>query len=619
MKRLITNLKTFWKGSKDFRVWMLLPMLLGPVADYYLMESFSINPFVETRWKAQILNILLFEVLMLALFFAIGNLAIALEAETAFFAFAGFMNYVVLQFRSTPIVPWDWFSIGTGVSVLDNYQLPFGKRQVIVFLLFALVFVLQWPAQWRLWGRTRKKIVTRITGALASIAVFCGLTGWIQTDRGVDQWDLYPFLFTPEIMAMRNGFFATYLMDLQYLVVEKPEGYSAEKAQAFIAEAGAAGNGGAGAGAGRNAADTKYPTIIVIMDEAFSDLSVLGEFTTNEDPMPFVHHLQQGAENTVTGNLAVSVKGGNTANTEFEYLTGCTMAFLPEGSIPYQQYLTKPMPDALPNALKVYGYASTAIHPYRAGGWNRTGAYPKMGFDEMLFEDSFLAPVRVRDYISDQSDFEKLIELYEAKKGDGPQLLFNVTMQNHGGYGESYPNFPETITAPELGSATLDRYLSLVRITDAELEKLVAYFENETEPVAIVFFGDHQPSDAVVAPILSANGKQADALSEEDEQKRYLVPYVIWANYDIEEKSGADTSANYLAAETLEALGVPCSDYEEFLLEQKTRFPVLSGRQLTDANGEVSRVQEQKGETLDYRTVQYYEIFDSADAAGEEP
>ena len=281
MKRLITNLQTFWKGSKDFRVWMLLPMLLGPVADYYLMESFSINPFVETRWKAQILNILLFEVLMLALFFAIGNLAIALEAETAFFAFAGFMNYVVLQFRSTPIVPWDWFSIGTGVSVLDNYQLPFGTRQVIVFLLFALVFVLQWPAQWRLWGRTRKKIVTRITGALASIAVFCGLTGWIQTDRGVDQWDLYPFLFTPEIMAMRNGFFATYLMDLQYLVVEKPEGYSAEKAQAFIAEAGAAGNGGAGAGAGRNAADTKYPTIIVIMDEAFSDLSVLGEFTTN--------------------------------------------------------------------------------------------------------------------------------------------------------------------------------------------------------------------------------------------------------------------------------------------------------------------------------------------------
>lgn len=607
-------LKAYWKGSRDFRVWMLLPMLLGPIADYYLMESFAINPFVETRFKAQILNILLFETLMLALFFAIGNLMIALEVETAFFAFAGFMNYMVIQFRSTPVVPWDWFSIGTGVSVLDNYHLIIEKRQVIVFLLFALLFILQWPAQWRLWGKTRKKVLTRIIGFLASFGLFCGLTRWIQTDDGVEKWNLYPFLFTPEIMAMRNGFFATYLMDLQYLVVEKPEGYSIEAAQELIEAAGLDHNAQAHAGA-----EPVFPTIIVIMDEAFSDLSILGEFETNEDPMPFVHSLQQGAENTVTGNLAVSVKGGNTANTEFEFLTGCTMAFLPEGSIPYQQYLMNPMPDALPNALKAYGYTSTAIHPYRAAGWSRTSAYPKMGFDTMLFEDSFLAPVRIRDYISDQSDFEKLIELYEAKKGDGPQLLFNVTMQNHGGYGESYPNFPETITAEGLGSATLDRYLSLIRITDDELKNLVAYFENETEPVAIVFFGDHQPNDAVVSPILAANGKSADTLSEEDEQKRYIVPYVIWANYDIGEQSGADTSANYLAAETLEILGVPVTDYESFLLWEKIQFPVLSGRQMTKADGEVTRAQEHKDETLDYRTVQYYELFDSAKTMGEEP
>ena len=600
------SLKAYWKGCRDFRIWMLLPMLLGPVADYYLMENFSMNPFAETRWKAQILNILLFEALSLALFFAIGNLAIALEAETAFFAFAGFMNYVVLQFRSTPIVPWDWFSIGTGVSVLGNYHLTLERRQVIVLLLFALLFVLQWPAQWRLWGKTRKKILTRITGFVVSAGIFCGLTRWIQTDQGVEKWDLYPFLFTPEIMAMRNGFFATYLMDLQYLVVEKPEGYSVAAAQQLISEAGAEAPDAAASGG-----EKPYPTIIVIMDEAFSDLSGLGDFETNEDPIPFVHSLEQGKENTVTGDLAVSVKGGNTANTEFEFLTGCSMAFLPEGSIPYQQYLTKPMPDALPNALKEYGYTSTAVHPYRASGWSRTSAYPKMGFDEMLFEDSFIAPERIRDYISDKSSFDKLIGLYEENKGNGPQLLFNVTMQNHGGYGEDYENFPVTITAEELGSETLDRYLSLLRISDAELEKLVSYFEQETDPVAIVFFGDHQPNDSVVSPILSANGKQGDTLSEEDARNRYTVPYVIWANYDIEEKTDADTSANFLAAEMLDVLGLPRSDYQDFLLEQKERFPVLSDRQLTEADGEVGAPQEKKDETKDYRTVQYYELFDS--------
>ena len=67
------------------------------------------------------------------------------------------------------------------------------------------------------------------------------------------------------------------------------------------------------------------------MNESFSDLNVLGDFTTNEDYMPYLHSLQNGAENTVTGYLNVSVCGGNTANTEFEFLTGNSMAFLPQG------------------------------------------------------------------------------------------------------------------------------------------------------------------------------------------------------------------------------------------------------------------------------------------------
>lgn len=80
------------------------------------------------------------------------------------------------------------------------------------------------------------------------------------------------------------------------------------------------------------------------MDEAFSDLSVLGDFDTNTDYMPFVHSLEKGNENTITGYLNTSVCGGNTADTEFEFLTGNTMAFLPVGSIPYQQYIKSKTP-----------------------------------------------------------------------------------------------------------------------------------------------------------------------------------------------------------------------------------------------------------------------------------
>ena len=37
--------------------------------------------------------------------------------------------------------------------------------------------------------------------------------------------------------------------------------------------------------------------------------------------------------------MNVSVLGGNTANTEFEFLTGSTIGFLPQGSVAYQQYV----------------------------------------------------------------------------------------------------------------------------------------------------------------------------------------------------------------------------------------------------------------------------------------
>ena len=98
------------------------------------------------------------------------------------------------------------------------------------------------------------------------------------------------------------------------------------------------------------------------MNEAFSDPSVLGDFTTNEDYMPFVHSLLDGADNTISGHLNVSVKGGNTANTEFEYLTGASMAFLPYGSIPYQQYVKKETP-SMASYLSSLGYYTIAMHP----------------------------------------------------------------------------------------------------------------------------------------------------------------------------------------------------------------------------------------------------------------
>jgi phosphoglycerol transferase MdoB-like AlkP superfamily enzyme len=345
------------------------------------------------------------------------------------------------------------------------------------------------------------------------------------------------------------------------------------------------------------------------MSEAFSDLDILGEFTTNEDYIPFVHSLLKGADNTQSGYLHVSVLGGNTANTEFEFLTGETMAFLPQGSIPYQQYVKMPT-FSLASYLNELGYSTVAMHPYLSTGWQRDKAYTLLDFHSFLAIDSFDSPTYIRKYVSDESDFDKIREIYENKEAGQPLFLFNVTMQNHSSYQDSFDNFQPGITVEGSDDAALSNYLSLLKISDDELEKLVDYFSRQEEKTLLVFFGDHQPSDQVVEDIWRLNGKDPANLELADLQLRYEVPFFIWANYDIEEKTGVDTSPNFLSCAVLEAAGLPYSDYHLFLQELSESYPVISSIQVKDAAGNSYEVKECMEDLQKYSLLQYYQLFD---------
>lgn len=208
----------------------------------------------------------------------------------------------------------------------------------------------------------------------------------------------------------------------------------------------------------------------------------------------------------------------------------------------------------------------------------------------------------MRGYVSDESCVEKIIELYEGKEKDRPLFLFQVTMQNHGGYQETYSNFTPEITAEGMDNVSLNQYLSLLRLSDQAFERLTDYFSKVEEKTVLVFFGDHQPNDAVAYSILAKNGMAGNGLSEEEWKLRYQVPYVIWANYDIEEAQNADTSANYLAAETLQRAGIPTNAYQNFLLELKRTYPILSAMEPAGTR------EEEKMEL--YQKLQYYILFD---------
>ena len=580
-----------------------------PIVLFYLMEGFEHNAFLEVRQLAQVYNIFLFELLAWLLFFVTGSGRMALRIEAVAAFLYGLVNHYVMAFRSTPFVPWDVYSIRTAASVAGNYDFTPTKEVLLVSGGFFLVFVLLQGMRFY----CSKKIIARGLSAAMTAVVLSVFVQVLWDDDFQRESYLYPYLFTPAHMTKVNGMAVTFAMDMEYLRVEKPDGYSVKKAKEILAEyeisadtendlnseiptdskvelnAGMAANSEAELNTGMAADDEarldagitanndsftydenmqSMPNIIVIMNEAFSDLAVLGDFTTNEDYMPFIHRLQRGYENTITGNLEVSVCGGNTANSEFEFLTGHTMDYFPIGSIPFQQYITEELP-SLASHLKDLGYAAYGMHPYNASGWERDEVYPLLGFETAYFLHDFEGRQYIRNYVSDKTAYEKIIQTYEEKEYDVPMFVFEVTMQNHGGYTENHANFKPDIQVEEVDDDALNQYLSLMKVSDAEFEKLVEYFANEEEETIIVFFGDHQPSDSVVSKILRLNGIHTTQMTIEEAELRYQVPYVVWANFDIEEAKEADTDISFLAAEVLEAAGIPTTAYQRFLLDLK--------------------------------------------------
>ena len=223
----------------------------------------------------------------------------------------------------------------------------------------------------------------------------------------------------------------------------------------------------------------------------------------------------------------------------------------------------------------------------------------------MAFAPDYLSRDVIRDYISDKTSFEKIIETYENKPEDKPAFIFNVTMQNHGGYTDTYWNFTNTINAKGLENDALNQYLSLIKLTDSDLSNLISYFKEQDEKTIIVFFGDHQPNDTVASSVLAENGMDYSNLSTEETYLRYQVPYVVWANYDIQEAQNQDMSVNYLAANVLKTAGVPTSDYQNFLLELQKDYPIISAIRTEDAKADTDEEMLKK-----YKILQYYRLFD---------
>lgn len=587
------------RKSAAIIIWIAAPFMLGQRLELLNHNPSLYLPFAMW-WNIGIIYMLEL-IVLLATHSPRFSVVITNTAVTLLYS----ANYFMVMYRGTALRMNDFTAIRTAAKVVDGYDLTPNSRLAFIWglLIVFVIFVMQTNIIRDEPGKiTVKFVISYIcTSMLAVLMLLYGGNRLLYSDFlakagfegliGFDGADVDGFAY--ELMYYYDGYLAATCIEIQNSRIVKPEGYSEEKVEELLSEF---------ADIGSVSGDEELPHVIMIMNESFSDLHVIGDVELSQEPLKFFNSLQ---DNTVRGWVNASTFGGGTANSEFEVFTGCSMAFLSVNYYPYQQALNREVPSMVSH-MKDNGYTAISMHPESADNWNRKNIYKYYGFDTMLWNEDFEGCEIVHSGVSDAETYRRVIDLYESREQNEKLFIFDLTMQNHGGYTED--ESPYAVTVENVEEEQLDQFLSLTKISDEAFEELVHYFEEQDEKVIICMFGDHQPWIFELA----ANSEITKGQTPSDKiMNKYKTPFVIWANYDIEEEDGLDISMNYLGGLIMRTAGVPLSPYFTFLERQRTEYPIISVNGYVDDKGEYSSWSSGAGEFPEYRILQYNYLFDS--------
>jgi len=601
----LANLKITFSESRPMPwLWTLIIFIPGSILTTLCVQMLIIDPegwqIYTHEGHKQLYNVLIALAVYFFFLMIFNRLTIAAMTAHIVLVALAYADYFVYLFRGNEITVADLATVDTGISVAAEYHWSLHDRGALVIMLTILFCVLLHKFKE---VRFKNKWMHRVIGA----GLFVVLIHYVlvQTDTQETQtWERHA--------SEQEGFMLNFLMSIRDSFVSEPDGYSEEAIASLEKEYGSAGAAVQNVTTNK---DVKDPTIIVIMDESFADLGVLGNLTTNVgDYMPYIHSM---SENTIKGYALSSVFGAKTPDSEWEMQTGNSMAFLPAGSVPYQQYM-RDDPTSIVSTLKNDGYTTVAMHPYLAAGWRRNTVYPKLGFDEKYFLDDpsgyFDETKILRKYVTDQELFDKIIARYEQKKDDEKLYILGVTMQNHGGYDDYYPDFDTTVRYNSgLSFPDVDQYLTCANATDTAVKNLITYFEGMDDPVEIVFFGDHQPSlDSTFYQFL--NGKGMSGLTMDELEDFFKVPFFIWTNYDTDAVTYDYMSFNYLSTLALERANIELPPYNAFLSNLMEEIPAINSRgYYSKSKGRFVHIEDATGEEAEwlnkYNILEYNSIF----------
>ena len=538
LKALFVKAKQGIEQSSQHKVLRLVAFFAAPFIILIALEIMHLASFhaiaryfSDVYWPLKLLLtytfILVFQCIFLTL---LRNDLFAYIITALLFYILSLVTYVTNELTGDPLLPSDLLLVKNVKEIASFVDVPFSISYVISFALMVLGGITLWFIRKK--HPLKIKFRHRFMIDIAIISVFCiviyafclnhnfrhGTLGKINVEISA---------FNPVDDLHANGVILTFFPRIGDLIVDKPDDYTKEKIdeihEKYKDVPSISGNG-------------KKPNVIIIQNEAWWDPTILKNVEFSQDPMADIKEL---GKKYPYGKLVTPVYAGGTCMPEFECLTGFSTAFLPGNSYPYIQHVLNNTESTV-STYKKNGYETIALHPYFINFYNRSKAYPLLGFDKVLGIDDMEGSYdnKAGHYVSDEFASNQIISAFENKTADR-MFCFMVTMQNHGDYtAKRYEEYEIEITSDVLTEADLNGlkdYTQGVKDSCDSFIQLTEYFKNVDEPVIIAMYGDH-------LPLLGTDGSTyiSGELIEKEKSfvptrfdELYYTPYIVWANYDL--------------------------------------------------------------------------------------
>lgn len=390
----------------------------------------------------------------------------------------------------------------------------------------------------------------------------------------------------PQIFSEHNGFlFSFYYQILKNRPIVAPDNYSEQNIQRIVNNYQTKNN--------IPQVDVK-PHVIIFLIEAFADPQQSG-IQTSYDPIP---NFRKYASESVSGLVMSPELGGRSANPEFELLTGLSMRFVPEKSIPYIDFINKPYP-SLAREFKRNGYKTSALHVADLAFFNYRKAYEFLGFDYIntLYGRNDVEMDPINRFPSENALVDEITKITD--NSNQPQFIFSFPNSTHGVWDyDAYLKSDLDVTGEFLfgGRNHLKTYINAIHQADKAIGKLIQHYEQNNIPAVILVLGDHQPGLPEFREKSSINFLKSHYPEISFKNRRQLrrairhkaltknynfykqnhdVPYLIWSNINSRHKK-IDTSMNLLSPLLLNQSGAEYSSLYKLLSQLQNKIGLLS-------------------------------------------